>query len=36
LMRCAGLALINPDVHDPYADQHEVFVGRRLGAGASI
>jgi SAM-dependent methyltransferase len=36
LMRCAGLALINPDVPDPCAGQHEVFVGRRLGAGASI
>jgi hypothetical protein len=30
LIRGAGLAVVNPDVHDPYAGQHEVFVGRRL------
>jgi SAM-dependent methyltransferase len=32
LMRDAGLVLVNPEVHDPYAGQHEVFVGL-LGAG---
>lgn len=30
LIRDAGLVLVSPDVHDPYAGQHEVFVGRRL------
>jgi SAM-dependent methyltransferase len=29
LMAEAGLAPLAPDVHDPYAGQHEVFVGRR-------
>jgi ubiquinone/menaquinone biosynthesis C-methylase UbiE len=29
LMAEAGLAPLSPDVHDPYAGQHEVFVGRR-------
>jgi hypothetical protein len=36
LMRDAGLALVNPDVHDPYAGQHEVFVGRLGARGPSI
>jgi SAM-dependent methyltransferase len=30
LMAEAGLAPLAPDVHDPYAGQHEVFVGRRI------
>jgi ubiquinone/menaquinone biosynthesis C-methylase UbiE len=30
LMGEAGLAPLAPDVYDPYAGQHEVFVGRRV------
>lgn len=29
LMREAGLTPLSPDVHDPYADQRELFVARR-------
>jgi hypothetical protein len=29
LMAEAGLASLSPDVHDPYADQRALFVGRR-------
>ena len=34
LIEQAGLMLVDVDVPDPHADEHEVFVARHRGAGA--